>query len=201
MFYSSLQISFAARLIALAMVFALTAGKAEAQVKPFKISGGGIAPQGLPLPGEDPRPHWAIGEATHMGRYFGEGTFRNNNADFSDLPNGRITGTFESGSPFVFTAANGDKLVCYYGRTDKNASQHGHYELTIVDVLGTGQLLVNAQFVAEFVVQPNESTGHFAGVTGSWIMVAKSDKPFLLPSTDPLYYSWEGEGRLNFPKH
>ena len=31
-------------------------GTAHAQVKPFKISGAGVGTQGLPLPGEAPRP-------------------------------------------------------------------------------------------------------------------------------------------------
>lgn len=188
-----------ARWIALTAILFCLHATAQAQVKPFKIVGAGVGPTGLPLPGDSPRLHWAIGQATHLGRYRGEGTLQTDTAVF-DLPNGRITGKFGSGSPFVFTAANGDKLVCVYGRTNFGAAQPGSYELTVLDVLGTGQLLVNARFVAEFVVQPNESTGHFAGVTGSWTMYAQTDKPFLIPSGDPVSYSWQGEGRLNFPK-
>lgn len=175
----------------------------EAQVKPFKIVGSGIGPTGLPLPGEPPRMHWAIGQATHLGRYYGEGGLQNATATLPPV-NGRISGNFGSSSPFVFKAANGDKLACYYGRTFDASGQpdgfNGSYELTIVDVLPSGQLLVNAKWIAEFVVQPDESTGHFAGATGSWTMYAQTDKPFLIPAADPVYYSWQGEGRLSFPK-
>ena len=53
---------------------------------------------------------------------------------------------------------------------------------------------------------PGRSTGHpgrylgtgkFAGVTGSWVMVARSE-PFVLGSDDPVAYSWEGQGQLTF---
>jgi len=60
-------------------------------------------------------------------------------------------------------------------------------------------LIVEARWLAEFVVVPDESTGRFAGVTGSWIMDARSE-PFVLGSDDPVAYSWEGSGRLTFPR-
>ena len=173
--------------------------QAQAQVKPFKLQGAGVGPTGLPLPGQEARGHWASGEATHLGRHLAQGTLQTFSA-VPDLANGRITGLFGSASPFVFQAANGDKLVTWYGNTDHGATQPGTFELTIVDVMPTGQLLVNAKWIAEFVVQPGDSTGRFAGVTGSWVMYAQTTKPFLLPSTDPVHYSWQGEGRLLFPK-
>jgi hypothetical protein len=176
---------------------ALTVGTAEAQVKPFKISGSGVGPLGLPLPGQDPRPHWIIGEATDLGRHYGEGTVQTDSAEF-DPATGKIVGEFGSGDPFVFTAANGDQLVCYYGRTDKGAAQPGSFELTIVDVTDTGAFVVNAKWIAEFVPQPGLCTGRFAGVTGSWVMYAKTDKPFLLGTDDPVFYSWVGSGQLTF---
>src|SRR5262249_4380782 len=49
-----------APLAALVVLLALACGGAQAQVKPFKISGAGVGPLGLPLPGQDPRPHWAV---------------------------------------------------------------------------------------------------------------------------------------------
>jgi hypothetical protein len=183
-------------------VLSLLSGRAvQAQVKPFKISGGGVGPSGLPLPGQPAREHWANGEATHLGRYYGKGTLRNDFINLTDAANGRITGLFGSDEPFIFIAANGDRLACYYGRVDKGAQAPGSYVLTILDVdTSTNQFLVNAEWIAEFVVQPEKSTGRFAGATGSWIMYAKSVKPFLVPSTDPVYYVWQGEGRLTFPK-
>ena len=62
-----------------------------------------------------------------------------------------------------------------------------------------GALIVEAAWIAEFVAVPEESTGKFAGVTGSWIMYAFSE-PFVLGSDDPVDYSWEGEGSLTFQK-
>lgn len=61
-----------------------------------------------------------------------------------------------------------------------------------------GAPIVVADFIAEFVPQP-ESTGRFAGASGGWIMYAWTE-PFVLGSNDPVYYSWEGEGTLTFPK-
>jgi hypothetical protein len=188
----------AIRLSALVAVFTLLAGNAAAQIKPFKVSGDGLAPAGVPLPGQEPRSHSAVGEATHLGRYSGEGSVRTDSAAF-DPDTGRITGEFGSGEPFVFTGANGDELVCYYGRTDFGASKPGTFELTIVDVLPDGSLVVEAMWIAEFVAQPDLSTGKFDGVEGSWIMYAWSE-PFVLGSNDPVYYSWEGKGSLTFPQ-
>jgi hypothetical protein len=185
-------------LAALVAVLTFACSTAQAQVKPFKIKGGGVATFGLPLPGQDPRPHSSVGEATHLGRYTGIGTIQTDTAVF-DPTTGRITGGFGSGSPYVFTGADGDELVCYYGRTDFGASEPGTFELTIVDVLADGSLVVEALFVAEFVPQPDDCTGKFAGVTGSWIMVATSE-PFILGSENPTNYSWTGEGSLTFPK-
>jgi hypothetical protein len=177
---------------------ALTTGAARAQEKPFKISGAGVAPTGLPLPGQEPRSHWSIGVATHLGLYFGNGSVKTDSAEFNPATGG-FFGEFGSGSPYTFTGANGDTLVCYYGRTDHGAREPGTFTLSIVDALDDGSLVVEALFIAEFVAQPALSTGKFAGVKGSWIMYAKS-APFILGSDDPLMYSWEGEGTLTFKK-
>jgi hypothetical protein len=175
---------------------AFASGNAQAQNQAFKITGAGVGPSGLPLPGQDPRPHWIVGVATHLGLHYGEGTVQTDSAAF-DPNTGKIAGEFGSGSPFVFRGANGDKLVCHYGRTDFGASKPGTFELTIVDVTAEGYPIVEALWIAEFVPQPKECTGKFAGVTGSWIMYARS-AAFVLGSDDPVVYSWEGEGRLTF---
>jgi len=47
----------AAGLTVCALALVLAPNQVEAQVKPFKITGGGIAPMGLPLPGEPGRPN------------------------------------------------------------------------------------------------------------------------------------------------
>jgi hypothetical protein len=177
---------------------ALAPAPAGAQVvKPFKITGEGIGPLGLPLPGEKPREHWIVGEGTHLGRHYGEGTVQTDSADV-DLAAGIITGEFGSGSsPFVFIGANGDRLVTWYGRTDHGASEPGTFTLTILGATPDGALIVQALWIAEFVAVPEASTGKFTGVTGSWVMYARSE-PFVLGSDDPVAYSWEGEGELTF---
>jgi hypothetical protein len=185
-------------LVALALVMTLATCEAQAQTKPFKISGAGIAPLGLPLPGQDARPHSIVGNATHLGRHTGIGTVQTDSATF-DPATGTISGEFGGGSPYVFTGANGEKLVCYYGSTDFGASEPGTFELTILGVTDDGSLIVEALFIAEFVAQPNQCTGKFAGVTGSWIMYATTE-PFVLGSDDPIEYSWQGEGSLTFKK-
>jgi hypothetical protein len=179
-------------------MFTWAGSSAHAQTKPFKIKGGGVAPSGLPLPGQEPRPHGSTGEANFLGRYSGDGKVQTDSAVF-DPTTGHITGEFGSGSPYVFTGANGDELACYYGRTDFGASRPGTFDLTIVDILDDGSLVVTAVFVAEFVPQPDLCTGKFAGVTGSWIMVATTEE-FVLGSEDPINYSWTGKGSLTFKK-
>jgi len=180
-------------LTAVIAVLTLACHSAEAQVKPFKITGEGIAPMGLPLPGQDARPHWIAGNATHLGRHYGEGTVQTDTATFH--LDGRITGEFGGGEPFVFTGANGDILSCEYGRTEFGASTPGTFELVPVGPPG----IYVAVFIAEFVPVPAECTGKFAGVTGSWVMYAVTE-PFVLGSADPIDYSWEGQGSLKFKK-
>jgi hypothetical protein len=185
-------------LVALIAGLGLATAPAHAQVvKPFKIKGSGVGPEGLPLQDQDPRMHWIVGEATHLGRHYGEGTVQTDSAELQ--PDGTITGEFGSGDddPFIFTGANGDRLVTWYGRTDHGASQPGSFTLTILGATPGGALIVEAAWIAEFVAVPEESTGKFAGVSGSWIMYAFSE-PFVLGSNDPVAYSWEGEGELTF---
>jgi hypothetical protein len=176
--------------------FALVQGRVEAQTKDFKIIGAGNGPHGLPLPGQPARPHWAIGLATGLDFYFGQGTVQTDSAEL-DQNTGKIVGQFGSGSPFVFTGSNGDELVCWYGRTDHGATQPGTFTLTILEIQSDGSLVVEAAWVAQFVAVPNQCTGQFAGVTGSWVMYAYS-APFVLGSSDPVDYWWHGEGTLTF---
>ena len=55
-----------------AVVTAAAANPAAAQVKPFKVSGSGVVDYVPVQPGDAVR-HWAIGHATELGRYYGEG--------------------------------------------------------------------------------------------------------------------------------
>jgi hypothetical protein len=183
-------------IVAMAMLALTGRDVAAAVTKPFKVTGGGVAPDGLRPPGETTT-HVFEGQATELGRHSGSGDFD----IFSLAPDSptSLAGTFASADPCVFEAANGDELVCYYGRTDKGASGIGTFEITFLGVTTGGDLIVEAEFIAEFVVQPVLSTGRFAGATGNWIMYATT-APFILGSSDPVEYSWEGEGTLTFPK-
>ncbi|HEV3235720.1 MAG TPA: hypothetical protein VGZ25_01950 [Gemmataceae bacterium] len=145
------------------------------------------------MPGQDPRPHWIKGEATYLGRHTGLGSVKTDTAVPDGM--GHITGEFGSGSPFIFKKKNGDQLACNYGRADLGAKKPGVFDLTILDVLPDGSLVVEALFIAEFVPQQDLCTGIFEGVTGSWIMIATTE-PFVLGSSDPIEYEWHGKGPL-----
>ena len=110
-----------------------------------------------------------------------------------------ITGEFGSAAPFVFRGANGDLLICHYGRTDFGASTPGTFELTIISTEPDGSLRVQGVWSAQFVPVPGQSTGKFLGVTGSGMIIIRS-APFVLGSSDPVSYSWEVTGSLKFAK-
>jgi hypothetical protein len=171
----------------------IAGNSANAQVKPFKIVGAGIAPDGIPLPGQDPRSHWSIGNATHLGKYSGLGAVQTDTNNLVFHSDGSITGEFGSAIPFAFEGANGDVLACHYGRTAFGAQNPGTFELVPTGDPG----VYVAYWVAEFVPYLPDCTGKFAGIEGSWIMYASSE-PFQLGGTDPVGYSWEGQGSLKF---
>jgi hypothetical protein len=104
-------------LLALAASLALASPRAEAQVKPLKITGGGSAPDGLSLIPYTPAPHNATGHATELGKYTGQGWFQI--LDFT----GPLSGEFSSAPNFVFVAANGDHLAMTYGDTSNGAAE------------------------------------------------------------------------------
>ncbi|MEZ6063590.1 MAG: hypothetical protein R3C19_24840 [Planctomycetaceae bacterium] len=172
---------------------------ATAEAVSFSVEGSGNAPQGVPLPGQEPRPHDIEGTFTIGGTtltHTGMGMVQTDTADLMTL-----TGEFGSAAPFVFTDSDGDSLVTQYGRTEFGAAEPGFFKLTVRGPAEGGlNVLVQAHWIAEFVVQPDSSTGKYAGVTGSWIMDAYSD-PFVLGTSEPLDYRWESrEGaELRFP--
>jgi hypothetical protein len=166
----------------------LAAPPADTRSVPFKVSGGGTAPQGLPLFPGGTAPHTAAGTATHLGRYSGEGVF-----ELLTLDPATGTGTFRGS--FVFVAANGDRLAFEYG-----AATPGTF--TVIPA-ADGKVVV--QFVAVFTPVPQESTGRFARVTGGrFTMVATTEPLVLQPDalgyTAPFAYTWAGEGWLEFGK-
>jgi hypothetical protein len=172
---------------------ALAPNQAQAQVKPLKITGGGLAPEGIALIPGTPAPHSAVGNATELGKYLGEGFFQI--LDYT----GPLTAEFSSAPEFVFTAANGDELAMTYGVVGNGAKQPGQVTLT-----PNADGSFTAVFVAEFNPVPANSTGRFAKVTsGSLIMIAISEPffiPMTSPNTTPFAYTWSGEGTLTFSK-
>jgi hypothetical protein len=174
-------------LFALAAILTLAGPRAEAQVKPFRVTGGGVAAKGIPAVVGMPLPHTAVGVATELGRYHGVGMvelLRFTSASTAD---------FDSGVPFVFTAANGDKLAFTYGVVANGAKQAGKVTLS-----PAGRGKVTARFVAEFNPVPALCTGRFQRVTGgSFIMVAVTE-PFVFGATNPVRYTWSGQGSIRF---
>jgi hypothetical protein len=190
MFRSLLATASAARLAAAAVLLALACPAANAQVVPFKVTGGGPAPDGLSPFGAD-SPHSATGNATGLGKYSGNGVA--NVLSFNPLTG---AGTFEG--VYTFVAANGDKLACTYGDTDNGAEQVGEFQL-----YDAGAGMVYAVFIAEFNPIPAQCTGRFKDIIdGSFIMVATTEPfPLVLDAdgfTPPFDYTWEGKGWLEF---
>lgn len=170
-------------LLALVTLSLLAPNWLSANEKPFKISGGGLASH-LPFPGDlEPAFHFADGTATHLGKYHAEGRFRTIQFIYADET--KLTATFESSEPVVFTAANGDELHFNYAG--------------VVDLFFLDETTVRTVFVATFTPTETGSTGRFEKVTGgSFVMTAISDF-FELGSRD-IPYTWSGEGTLEFGK-
>jgi hypothetical protein len=171
----------------LAVVLALGCPKAQAQVEPFRVIGAGTADY-IPSTIGDAVRHDAVGTATHVGNYSGVGKVQ------LDAFTSGSTADFSSAVPFVFTAANGDKLAFHYGRTDFGAAEPGHVSLFPAAEAGK----VIAVWVAEFNPVVAQCTGRFEQVTGgSFIMIAVTE-PFVFGATDPVKYAWEGSGSIEF---
>jgi hypothetical protein len=189
---TSLRNAVVVRLSALGIVLTLASHRAEAQVEPFKVTGGGPAPMGLSILGAD-SPHSATGHATHVGRYSGDGV-----ANVLSFDPSTGSGTFRG--RYTFVAANGDRLACTYGDTRNGARQDGTFQ--VYDA-GFGDIVV--VFIAEFNPIPAECTGRFRDVVdGSFLMVAETD-PFPLQIdedgfTPPFDYTWEGDGWIEFQR-
>lgn len=152
---------------------------------PFKVTGAGFAPQGLPLTLNTPAPHNAVGQATHVGRYSGAAEFQL--LSFTSA----TTGTFDSAVPFPFTAANGDKLTFHYGHPEYGAAGVGTFS-----IFPASEGRVYVVFVAEFNPVPEACTGRFRDVVGGSFIMTATTAPFVLGSTDPTAYSWEGRGTI-----
>jgi hypothetical protein len=172
---------------AFAAIVMLACARANAQVKPLIITGGGTAPDGISLIPLTPAPHPTTGNATELGRYTGLGFFQILNFT------GPLTAQFSSAPDVTFVAANGDKLVMTYGVVANGAARPGQVTLT-----PNADGSFSAVFVAEFNPVLAKCTGRFASVTsGSLIMIAMSSPFFIVgTNTTPFTYVWQGEGQL-----
>jgi hypothetical protein len=180
-------------LVAVTALFALASPRADAQVVPFKVTGGGSAPDGLPVFPGGTAPHNATGTGTQIGKYTGNGVF-----ELLSLDPDTGSGTFQGS--FVFVAANGDRLAFSYGDTDNGADQPGQFQIYPA---GDGKVVV--VFVAEFNPIPSQCTGRFRNVIdGSFVMTATTE-PFALEVNDegyttPFNYTWSGSGWIETKK-
>ncbi len=181
--------------VALVASLLLSSQRAEAQVKPFKVKGGGNAPEGLSLIPFDAAPYTMSGTATHAGKYSGFGIAYVTPEDPGPLPAGAaFNGSFSGG--FVFMAANGHKLVCEHPGTFAvyPDGKGGFY--AIFDAIFTPNNLNIGETTYE-------STGKFVNVSGSFRMIATTesfDIDFENFVTSAFNLTWIGEGLLDFPK-
>jgi hypothetical protein len=192
MFRSSRLHAIMVPLIALLAVLALDCPRAEAQVKPFKVRGAGNGPEGLSVIGGI-SPYFMTGNATHLGKYSGLGIAQVTGMDAIPTdPNAVFTGTFTGG--YVFVAANGDKLVCEHPGTFAVYfdGQSGFFAIFDANFSPTSLTIGSTTYV---------STGRFAGVGGSFRMIAVTESFTIEPtgSTTPFDLVWQGEGSLIFP--
>ena len=171
---------------------AVEAGKGASQQRtfPFRISGSGSAPSGLPLESGTTVDYSATGTASGLGRYDGAGSFTLGSLDIS-AETGAVSGTFQG--EFVFTAANGDQLAVTYGGVFTG------------QVSADGASVVDVKFDAFFAPDPANSTGRFASVVGGgWQMIAQTDSVSLEGGnqgfTAPFDLTWSGTGSLMFAK-
>lgn len=161
------------------------------KIVPFKIDGGGPAPDGLPLVPGMTAAHSATGHATGLGTYHGQGTFVLGSLNISAT--GAVTGTFQG--TFVFAGAHA-KLAVNYG-----SGFSGNFT---GQVSADGASVMNVTFDAMFTPDAAHSTGRFAHATGGgWRMIAKAEPIALVPAsafTAPFNYTWSGKGFLEFSK-
>ena len=182
------------------VVFGVAIGHADAQVKPFKIKGGGILAFFPPI-GEE-APHTIEGQATHLGQHTGLGWVRPLRLAAPDdprlLPGSILAAEFDNSLPTIFIAANGDELRYDYGQGD------GLYSPGIVQLFPDPDQpgKVFAIFIAEFTPIVGASTGRFEKVVGgSFDMIAITDSFALFDPENPpveIGYSWSGRGTIEF---
>ena len=162
------------------------------KARPFKITGGGPAAEGLPLKEGTTATYSASGTATGLGKYTGEGTFTLGSLVFDET--GELSGTFQGA--FVFTAANGDQLAVTYG-DGSSATFRGQLS-------ADGTSIASIEFDAIFSPDPEHSSGRFKQVVGGgWRMIAKADSIAFTSNPNfsaPFDLTWSGAGTLEHAK-
>ena len=163
----------------------------DQKARPFRITGGDLAANGLPLVQGVTNTFSSAGNATGLGKYEGDGTFTLGSLEISEA--GEVSGTFEG--TFVFIAANGDQLAVTFGDGFSG----------VFTGQRSGDEVENVEFDAFFRPDPENSTGRFERVvSGGWRMIAKSDSVSLVGGTPgftaPFDYTWSGAGTLEYAK-
>lgn len=162
------------------LTLALLSTTAQAQSKPFNISGAGIV-EYIPLPGDPAANHCAVGNATMLGKYFADGWVQ------TDMFTSPTTANFSSAAPIVFTAANGDEL---------------HFDYVgAVELRDAGNGQSYTVWTAEFTPVIGASTGRFEKVIGGSFIMTATTGAFSVPGAggdQDIPYSWEGNGHLEF---
>ena len=140
----------------------------QAQVKPFKVKGGGETFVGLSTLGLE-SPYTATGTATHLGRYAGAGFVQ-------------VTGPGTFSGEFGFVAANGDMLPCEYVGT--------------FEVFPAGDRFY-AVFDAIFTPLEGTGRFADVG-GGFRMIATTSPFDFTAEGTTPFEFNWRGKGQLGF---
>jgi hypothetical protein len=157
----------------------------------FAITGGGTAPEGLPLAPFVLGPHPTSGTASYLGHYTGLGMFEHDPLVINPTT-GAVTTNFQGDCMFV--AADGDKLVTHYGL--------GYSGKLTGQLTADGTTVVGVQFDAIFTIDGAASTGRFQGAGGSWRMIAHAASIPLagtIPGhSAPFPYTWTGGGTITF---
>lgn len=182
-------------LVALVAIIALAPQRAQAQIKPFKVTGEGHAPEGLSLIPFDASPYTMSGTATHLGKYSGFGIAYVTAFDPVPVVDGAvISGSFSGG--FVFVAANGDTLVCEHPGTFAVYPDGEGRLYAIFDAIFSPAILTIGETTYE-------STGRFWDANGGFRMIATTesfDLDLANLVTSDFDLSWVGNGWLDFPK-
>jgi hypothetical protein len=165
-------------------VVLLTVCAAQADVTvPFRVTGEGSFPTGLPVVPGLSGEYSGTGQGSQIGRYAGQGQF--------ELLTFNAVGTSTFEASFVFVTPNGDLLAT-------NTASPGTF--TVLTAPG-GNVIVSFVFV--LIPDPALSTGRFAKVTGGGLLIVATSEPFS-PTvsaqgfTAPFMYTWVGDGSLVF---